>query len=1269
MSRWKIYSKDGSVLHESIEKYDGKGRVVEQDTLEYSGKWMGDCFITVSFKSAYPIDFQIGDYIIYRGEKFTINYDPTVVKKSSRGTYGEGFVYDSVKFNALSNELTDVKFHDWVLSDNHVHYSSLPNFSFYAKDMNDLADRLQACMDRWCKDNGFAKEDYWIFYTPGSAGDSNPYDRTITRAKDISTDETFLANILARWKSIYGDGGTLVERADELIDKNVQINNQTVWQGMALFKSDFGLNFIIRGREVIVGAAGTIASHIFKYGKGNGLYEVDRQADNDQKVVTRLHAYGSSDNLPTRYYAELDMKVFANVTSVDKGKDFFRLALDMDYKPSMFTQKMSKYGDDIFAIKVMLGETEIKARIEGHDDNNKAKIYSEYLANSTDPDDNTDKSVYDIFYNAVDTGKKIYITGGINKDLAPSGHIDYAANHLPDNMAINNLMLPGFPKYALSDLCKSEYDESSDTTNYYIRKDKDSTDYVKFHSESGNHVVRFSSEQYDPYIVSANADKLGYKDDDIFCTEENDDNGLKKVYPSVEEITEAEAGVSTDDKTYINTIVSADIIKDNGVYPKKTGTSVPGFQVVIKNLGFDLQDAIAAAGGESCKLSMKDGHCGGRDFDVPSVSKNSDGTWTLNCKRSPDSSLDLYYPYSYNMSIGGTASADEAYQIHKGDHFVLTGIAMEATNYVWAASVKLLRKAIHWLCKNDYSRYTYSPKIDEIYMARQDQEAQKSEGKVKSLHDTIKEGDLLWFQDDDLLLDGKVYIDQLVIKENGNNGIPTYDVTLRNEVQVGTIQRIQNKVDSIANDVKSGNVGDSMSASNVENIVNAVGDGKYLRKDQDDETTHKLTMGEANVKNDFTVGEFIKSLYEGKGAGIDKNGNAEVESLRVRSSMDVMELIVNQLSAIEGDQLLTESDTIESVTKDNDGTYTLKLKSKWDGYFTAQAENSVLKGIINTLAQGSGEYHTAWFRVNSVNTANNSINVTMYPDDETPAGKNYEPQALMKIARWGNATDPTRQSCIYLSSTEGRIVKLVNVTKPIIDKTNYGTTWGSLPDFVKSLKDDDGNLLPLRDGLDYLYAPGIVTMDIVRLNKWTNKRLPTYVDRGAFAQGSKYYCEATNPDTGEYETSDVWYYGCKWRSCKNLTSTAPAWNNTDWAMMEGNPEFSVDFAEAEFIVDPDNVNIPLTLVAKLYNMDVTDDIRTEDIAWTRYSEDADGNERTALDNQWTLKHAGTGKSITLTKDDMDMGAYMPKTIRFTCTATLRDGENNAVATEAVSYEY
>ena len=228
-------------------------------------------------------------------------------------------------------------------------------------------------------------------------------------------------------------------------------------------------------------------------------------------------------------------------------------------------------------------------------------------------------------------------------------------------------------------------------------------------------------------------------------------------------------------------------------------------------------------------------------------------------------------------------------------------------------------------------------------------------------------------------------------------------------------------------------------------------------------------IGLAVFKDGAHFGEFVKSLYAGKGAGIDAQGNAEVESLRVRSYFECLELIVNRLSAIEGDQLLTEADTIESVDDLGNGCFGLHLKSKWDGYFTAQAENNVLKGIINTLAQGSGKYYTAWFRVNSVNTANNYIEVTQYPDTEVPSGKNHPPCEMMKIARWGNQTDTKRQDCLYLSSTEGRIVKLKGVTKPILDNANYGAAFGSLPEFVYELLDDNGNPLPIRDGLDTGY--------------------------------------------------------------------------------------------------------------------------------------------------------------------------------------------------------
>ena len=444
---------------------------------------------------------------------------------------------------------------------------------------------------------------------------------------------------------------------------------------------------------------------------------------------------------------------------------------------------------------------------------------------------------------------------------------------------------------------------------------------------------------------------------------------------------------------------------------------------------------------------------------------------------------------------------------------------------------------------------------------------------------------------------------------------------------------------------------------------------QFLSRLADDVAKGNLTfekmltvLGLSIFKSGAQFGEFVQSLYAGKGAGIDDLGNAEFESVRVRSYFECMELIINRLSAIEGDQLLTEADTIESVDDLGDNCYGLHLKSKWNGYFTAQYPNNVLKGIINTLAAGSGVYYTSWMRVNSVNTATNYIEVTLYPGEETPAGTNYPPCEMMKIARWGNQTDTTRQSCIYLSSTEGRIVRLTGVTKPIIDSTNYGATFGELPEFLRELD------LPIAEGQDYLYARGIVVQDIIRID-YQGRPVSEIVDRGQWSATGDYYCEAVNPNTGRYEISDVWYNGCKYRCTKTGTTTAPAWNNTDWAMVEGNPEFTVDFAETDYLFDPDRFALTLTIIAKLYNMDITADILDADVQWTRYSEDADGNERVASDNAWALKHAGAGKSIDLTVEDCDFNGYVPKTLKFIATVTLRDGMGNEAGTANAVFQY
>lgn len=424
----------------------------------------------------------------------------------------------------------------------------------------------------------------------------------------------------------------------------------------------------------------------------------------------------------------------------------------------------------------------------------------------------------------------------------------------------------------------------------------------------------------------------------------------------------------------------------------------------------------------------------------------------------------------------------------------------------------------------------------------------------------------------------------------------------------------------------------------------------------------------AQLKAGAQFGDFVSGLYNGKGAQVDDNGNAEVESITVRTYMRVMELIVNRLSAQEGDTFFTESDTIESVDSLGDGCYGLHLRSKYSGYFTAQHVGNVIKGVVNNIASAansgtSAAYYTSWMRVNSVNAVKNYIEVTLYPDADVPAGKNFPPCELMNIARYGNQTEESLQSCFYISSSEGRIVKLTGVTKPILDDYNYGMVFGDMPEFVKSLN------LPIVKGRDYLYAAGIITQDIIQID-YHGKPIVDYIDRGQWSGKADYFCSALNPDTGKFETSDVWYTGCKWRCQKTGTHTAPRWNNTDWAMIEGNPAFTIDFLEDETIYDFDNFQAPLTVVATLYGQDITSDILDSDVAWTRYTENKAGEQRVTSDNIWALEVGSkAGKAIVLTRSDLSIDSEgVPAKISFTATVTLRDGLGDEVAQDSITLE-
>ena len=151
----------------------------------------------------------------------------------------------------------------------------------------------------------------------------------------------------------------------------------------------------------------------------------------------------------------------------------------------------------------------------------------------------------------------------------------------------------------------------------------------------------------------------------------------------------------------------------------------------------------------------------------------------------------------------------------------------------------------------------------------------------------------------------------------------------------------------------------------------------FLRKDQADGTNFLLKFG-----------EFIDSMIAGKGAGIYPDGRGQFERLEVRGSAVFKEIIYNRLNAQEGDTSYSENGVIESVALESDGTYTLKLRKRWENDFTAFQEGDIVYGIVNNLFS-TGEYYASWMRVLFKNIAANSISVLVYPDSEVPGLSPY----------------------------------------------------------------------------------------------------------------------------------------------------------------------------------------------------------------------------------------------------------------------------------------
>lgn len=792
---WDIKGKDNTV----------KATVY---ALEYNGEWMGESYVSVTIESPTPIAFAIGDYLMYRGERFEINYDPGKIKSAPQFAKGDAFKYENVKFNSLADELTRCDFLDLVLGDNQLHFSGLPKFSFYG-GVQDLANRIQANLNR-------AYPNQWtVVVSPEYSG-----------TKEL----------------------------------NVSVDTQKVWDALSILVNDFETYFTIKGRTITIGAAGIPAGHLFKYGKGNGLYEIEQNAEVDQAIVTRLRAYGSTRNLPHRYYNSLT------------GAD----------------------------------------------------------------------------------GQKL----------------------IPDNMAVQNLMLPSFPY----------------TTQ-------------------------------DPYIDSANKAALGIREGTIFF--DGSQEGLEEIYPSIEGMTAEQlkaAGVPCNSTGPLDVIVGAEQMTDDGVGEinegeTETTATPPTFKVTLKDLGFDINDHLTT---ETATISFKTGMLGGREFEIVGCEAIKDSAdkvtgYELELNRVYDDGIKLWFPY-------------KDYNAKTGDKFVLLHIGMPEV-YIKAAAQRLLEAATAWLAKNDYSRSIYAPKVDEIFMARQHDEAMASGGTIASLHDTLKEGMLLLFEDDDLNIDASIFIDRLTIKE-GDGPVPTYEVVLKEEKTVGRLDKMQNQIDSLASGKGQGSGG--YNASQIRSLIETYGATRFLSKLKDDRAKGKIASDIG-----FEIGSYLAGVSGGM-FGMDKTDGqsfADVFKLFVRGKAYFETLTTIEANTLAGKHYITPGGAIKCTKveeiKDADGNvtaYRCYFLSEQDGEKTETkiiAGDQAISEMFNAKTGTANKItnHRYWRLVTAVNNdaytddADNHYGYIDLSAADCETGSDI-PKEGDVIDQLGSRNDATRQSAMVFSTVD-----------------------------------------------------------------------------------------------------------------------------------------------------------------------------------------------------------------------------------------------------------
>ena len=220
-------------------------------------------------------------------------------------------------------------------------------------------------------------------------------------------------------------------------------------------------------------------------------------------------------------------------------------------------------------------------------------------------------------------------------------------------------------------------------------------------------------------------------------------------------------------------------------------------------------------------------------------------------------------------------------------------------------------------------------------------------------------------------------------------------------------------------------------------------EGMFLRKDKPDSTDYRIDFHDG-----ITTGHYVGGFL-GDGAIIDKNGNAEMTSLKLREFLEVPELRFNRVDVVSGELwnaiafgLIEEVDEVNQIVKlklEEGELSGMHLSDFCRGIFHNLTDNETTPGIDSSGFDVMVGFRTSYFTpVELIDNAHFKY--------ELKPGTTVHPCKSMKFAVYGNPTDKNRQASAYHTRTYTRYLRGVNTWK--IEAKHISMQLGDLSNLI-----------------------------------------------------------------------------------------------------------------------------------------------------------------------------------------------------------------------------